>query len=63
MLVGLVVTSSALLGALLSLLGEYCQRLYQLGQRVPFYELRDRDADRARAEAAEREASMAGGDR
>ena len=56
-LVGLVVTASGLLGALLSLLGEYCQRLYQLSQRVPFYELRDREAERARAEAAVREAA------
>src|SRR5438105_7539589 len=49
---GLVVAASGLLGGLLSLVGEYCQRLYQLGQGVPFYELRDRDAERARAEAA-----------
>jgi glycosyltransferase involved in cell wall biosynthesis len=55
---GLVVAASGLLGGLLSLVGEYCQRLYQLGQGVPFYELRDRDAERARAEAAEREAAQ-----
>jgi glycosyltransferase involved in cell wall biosynthesis len=57
-LAGLVVAASGLLGGLLSLVGEYCQRLYQLGQGVPFYELRDRDAERARAEAAEREAAL-----
>ena len=33
--------------------------LNQLGQGVPFYELRDRDAERARAAAAEREATLA----
>jgi len=42
---GLVVTSASLLGGLLSLVGEYCQRLYQLGQGVPFYKLRSLDAD------------------
>lgn len=55
-LAGLVVTASGLLGGLVSLLGEYAQRLYQLGQGVPFYELRDRETERARAEAAVREA-------
>lgn len=29
------------LGALVSLVGEYAQRSYQLGQNLPFYELRD----------------------
>ena len=29
-----------------------------MGQGVPFYELRDREAERARAEAAEREAAQ-----
>ena len=42
-LAGLVLTASGLLGGLLSLLGEYCQRLYQLSQGVPFYKLRDLD--------------------
>jgi glycosyltransferase involved in cell wall biosynthesis len=60
---GLVVTAGALLGGLLSVLGEYVQRLYQLGQGVPFYELRDRDGERARAAAAEREAARAGAGR
>ncbi len=62
-LAGLVVTASGLLGGLLSLIGEYCQRLYQLGQGVPFYELRDREGDRARARAAELEASRSAGER
>ncbi len=57
-LAGVVVMASGLLGGLLSLVGEYCQRLYQLGQGVPFYELRDREGERARAEAAEREAAL-----
>jgi hypothetical protein len=38
---GLVLVVGALLGMLLSLIGEYCQRLYQLSQGTPFYELRD----------------------
>jgi glycosyltransferase involved in cell wall biosynthesis len=38
---GLIVLASGLLGLPLSLIGEYCQRLYQLGQKVPFYILRD----------------------
>jgi len=50
-MVGLVLTVAGFLGGLLSLIGEYCQRLYQLGQGVPFYKLRDRDEDRARAQA------------
>jgi len=33
--------ASGLLGLPLSLAGEYCQRLYQLGQKVPFYILRE----------------------
>jgi len=40
-LAGLISIASGLLGLLLSLLGEYCQRLYQLVQGVPFYQLRD----------------------
>jgi len=43
-----VITCAAFLGGLLSLLGEYAQRLYVLAQRMPFYELRDegeRDGD------------------
>jgi hypothetical protein len=30
---------------LLSLIGEYCQRLYQLAQNLPFYQLRDLEAE------------------
>lgn len=40
-LAGLVLLASGLLGLPLSLAGEYCQRLYQLGQKVPFYILRE----------------------
>jgi dolichol-phosphate mannosyltransferase len=40
---GLVLSSAGLLGILLSLVGEYCQRLYQLSQGLPFYKLRDLD--------------------
>jgi glycosyltransferase involved in cell wall biosynthesis len=42
---GLVLTCAGLLGGLLSLIGEYGQRLYQLGQGVPFYKLRNLDGD------------------
>jgi len=42
---GLVLTCAGLVGGLLSLVGEYCQRLYQLGRGVPFYKLRDLDGD------------------
>jgi hypothetical protein len=42
-MVGLVLLASGLLGGLLSLIGEYAQRIYQIGQRLPFYQLR-RDA-------------------
>jgi glycosyltransferase involved in cell wall biosynthesis len=38
---GLVLIVGALFGMLLSLVGEYCQRLYQLSQKTAFYELRD----------------------
>lgn len=40
---GLVILASGLLGMLLSLVGEYCQRLYVLAQNLPFYQLRRRD--------------------
>ena len=40
-LAGLVLLTGGLLGALGSLVGEYCQRIYQLTQGRPFYELRD----------------------
>lgn len=38
---GLVLLAAGLLGGLLSLVGEYAQRLYQIGQGLPFYQLRD----------------------
>lgn len=44
-LAGLVIAASGLLGMLLSLVGEYCQRLYQLAQGLPFYKLRDLDEE------------------
>lgn len=37
----LVLAACGFLGLLLSLVGEYCQRIYQLAQGLPFYELRD----------------------
>ena len=40
---GLVIVATGGLAGLLSLIGEYCQRLYQLAQDVPFYQLRDLD--------------------
>lgn len=39
-LCGLILLVGGLLGMALSLVGEYCQRLYQLAQGVPFYQLR-----------------------
>ncbi len=42
-LAGLVLGVGGLLGGLLSILGEFVQRSYQLGQGLPFYELRDRE--------------------
>lgn len=42
---GLVLTAGSALALLLSLVGEYCQRLYQLAQHLPFYQLRDLDED------------------
>lgn len=42
-LAGLVLCTGGGLGLLMSLLGEYGQRLYQLGQNVAFYQLRDLD--------------------
>jgi hypothetical protein len=40
---GLMLIAAGLLGALGSLIGAYCQRIYQLVQRRPFYELRTLD--------------------
>lgn len=42
-LAALILATSGFVGLLLSLVGEYCQRVYQLTQRVPFYELRERE--------------------
>ena len=50
-LAGLIVMTSGLLGLPLSLAGEYCQRLYQLGQEVPFYILRELEPAARTAEA------------
>ena len=41
---GLTVIGMAALGGLVSLLGEYTQRLYQLGQGIPFYKLQEPEA-------------------
>lgn len=40
---GLILTTGGALGVLVALAGEYVQRLYQLGQNVDFYKLRDPD--------------------
>ena len=39
-LVGLLLAVGSLVGGLVSLLGEYVQRTYQIGQGIPFYDLR-----------------------
>jgi glycosyltransferase involved in cell wall biosynthesis len=44
-LTGLSITAAGALGALGSLLGEYVQRIYQLAQGTPFYQLRDLDEE------------------
>jgi glycosyltransferase involved in cell wall biosynthesis len=40
---GLILMVGGALGGLLAIIGEYAQRIYQLGQNVPFYKLRDPD--------------------
>jgi glycosyltransferase involved in cell wall biosynthesis len=40
-LIGLILCVTGALGAILSLVGEYAQRLYQLARQAPFYKLRD----------------------
>jgi hypothetical protein len=45
MLAALVLATSSLLGLLLSLVGDYCQRLYHLTQGVAFYKLRDLESE------------------
>jgi glycosyltransferase involved in cell wall biosynthesis len=42
-LVGLILAVGGLLGGLVALLGEYAQRSYQIGQGLPFYDLRPDD--------------------
>ena len=49
---GIVVAGFGFLGALLSLVGEFAQRIYHLGQGIPFYELRANSPD-ASAKPAE----------
>ena len=39
----LVIAASSLIGGLLSLVGDYVQRVYQLGQGIPFYQLREEE--------------------
>ena len=51
MLGGLVASCSGFVGIVLSLVGEYAQRVYQLEQGLPFYELRREESERfARAD-------------
>lgn len=38
-----VLATTSFIGLLISLIGEYCQRIYQLTQGVPFYKLREMD--------------------
>ncbi len=40
-----MLAAGGLLGGLLSLVGDYVQRVYQLGQGIPFYQLREEDGD------------------
>ncbi|HJQ83712.1 MAG TPA: glycosyltransferase family 2 protein [Candidatus Binatia bacterium] len=54
---GLVLAGFAAIGVLLSLVGEYAQRIYQLGQGIPFYKLRDLDAEEPAPPAAARRSS------
>jgi glycosyltransferase involved in cell wall biosynthesis len=44
---GLMLLGFGGLGVLVSLVGEYVQRIYQLSQRIPFYKLREPDEDGA----------------
>lgn len=50
-LVGLILAVGGLLGGLIAILGEYVQRSYQIGQGLPFYDLRpdERTTDRPAA--------------
>lgn len=63
-LAGLVVTAAGGLGVLVSLIGEYCQRLYQLCQGLPFYKLREvqneQPSDQQRPDAASARRPAAG---
>lgn len=54
----LVLAAGGLLGGLLSLVGDYVQRVYQLGQGIPFYVIRQ-DDDEADASADEQRAVAA----
>ena len=49
----LVIAAASLLGGLLSLVGDYVQRVYQLGQGIPFYQLREEEADASIAPATD----------
>ncbi len=57
-LAGLLLIGAGGVGAMLSLVGEYAQRVYQLAQGMPFYKLRD--LDREDASAAEEHQRTAG---
>jgi glycosyltransferase involved in cell wall biosynthesis len=60
-LAALVLAAGGLLGGLLSLVGDYVQRVYQLGQGIPFYQLREDEPSDADAAEAAPVASRAGG--
>jgi hypothetical protein len=45
---GLAVAGFGAMCGLLSLIGEYVHRIYQLGQGIPFYKLRELDAETER---------------
>lgn len=51
LLLGAVLAVGGALGALLSLMGEFLQRVYQLHQGIPFYELRPQAAPELESEA------------
>lgn len=51
--VGLVLAVGGLLGGLVSLLGEYVQRSYQIGQGLPFYDLRPPEEHEERKEVSD----------
>jgi glycosyltransferase involved in cell wall biosynthesis len=49
----LLLATASFVGLLLSLVGEYCQRIYQLTQGMPFYKLRDLGREDRESEPAD----------